>query len=197
MGEATRVVDGIEIPASGTWEIDVAHSTVGFVARHLMVTKVRGAFGVFGGKVLVGETPEDSSVEVHIDAASIDSRSPDRDKHLRSPDFLDVERYPDLVFRSTKVERTGDTTLRVHGDLTIRDVTKPVVLEAEFSGLTGDPWGGKRVAFSATTEIDREAWGITWNVALETGGVLVSKKVLIDIEVQASLKEVTADVAAA
>ncbi|HEX9376655.1 MAG TPA: YceI family protein [Actinomycetota bacterium] len=196
MGEATRIVDGIEIPAPGTWELDVAHSTLGFVARHLMVTKVRGAFDVFGGRIVVGGTPEESSVEVRVDAASIDSRSADRDKHLRSPDFLDVERFPELLFRSTKVERTGDTTLRVHGDLTIRDVTKPVVLEAEFSGLTDDPWGGKRVAFSATTEIDREDWGITWNVAMETGGVLVSKKVLIDIEVQASPKQATADVAA-
>ena len=185
MTEATRQIDGIEIPAPGTWEIDPAHSRVAFMARHLMVTKVRGSFGVFGGTISVGEAPEDSQVDVRVDVASLDSRSPDRDKHVLSADFLDVERFPEITFTSTKVEKTGHHTLRITGDLTIRDVTRPVVLEAEFVGLTDDPWGGKRVAFEASTEIDREEWGITWNVALESGGWLVSKKVDVELEVQA------------
>ena len=186
--EATRMLDGIEVPAPGVWELDRAHSRLGFVARHLMVTKVRGSFGVFGGTIEVGERIEDSRVEVHIDAASFDSGSPDRDKHVRSGDFLDVETFPELTFVSTKVERAGETGLLLEGDLTVRDVTRPVRLEAEFDGLTDDPWGGKRVAFTAKTEIDREDWGITWNVALEKGGVLVGKKIQLEIDVQAVRK---------
>ena len=184
--EPTRVVDGIEIPAPGRWEIDSAHSRVGAVARHLMVTKVRGSFGVFGGAIEVGERPEDSRVEVRIDAASIDTGSSDRDQHLRSADFLDVERFPEITFVSTKVERAGETGLRLTGDLTIRGVSRSVTLDAEFDGLIGDPWGGKRVAFTATTELEREAWGMTWNVAIEKGGVLVSKKIQVEIDVQAT-----------
>jgi len=185
MAEATRVQGGIEIPAVGTWEVDPAHSRLGFVARHLMVTKVRGHFDVFGGTITVGERPEDSTVEVRVDTASITTGSADRDDHLRSGDFLEVERFPEMTFRSTKVERAGETGLRLEGELTVKDVTKPVTFEAEFDGLTGDPWGGQRIAFTATTEIDREDWGMTWNVALERGGVLVSKKVQIEIDVQA------------
>jgi polyisoprenoid-binding protein YceI len=185
MADATRIVDGVEIPATGTWEVDPAHSRLGFVARHLMVTKVRGSFDVFDGRIVVGERPEDSIVEVRVDTASITTGSPDRDAHLRSADFLDVERFPTMSFRSTKVERSGDSGLRLEGELTVRDVTRPVTLDAEFDGLTGDPWGGMRVAFTATTEIEREDWGMTWNVALEKGGVLVSKKVQIEIDVQA------------
>ena len=196
MTKATRTVDGIEIPGEGTWEIDPAHSRVAFVARHLMVTKVRGSFGVFGGTITVGEQPEESSVEVVVDVASLDSRSPDRDKHLLSADFLDVERFPKITFGTTKVERTGHHALRMTGDLTIRDVTRPVVLDAEFVGLTDDPWGGKRVAFEAATEIDREDWDMTWNVALESGGVLVSKKVQVEVEVQAKFVAAVAEAVA-
>jgi polyisoprenoid-binding protein YceI len=179
----------IESPPVGTWTIDPAHSTAGFVARHLMVTKVRGRFTDVEGRLVIGETPEASSVEVRMKAASIDTASPDRDRHLRSPDFLDVERFPQLVFRSTGIEITGETALRITGDLTIRDVTKRVVLDAEYEGLARDPWGGTRISFSATTEIDRERWGITWNQRLETGGVLVSKQVKIELDVQAKLEE--------
>jgi polyisoprenoid-binding protein YceI len=172
------------VPAAGVWKIDSAHSNVGFVARHLMVTKVRGMFADVEGEATIGETPEESTVEVRISADSIDSGSPDRDTHLRSADFLDVEKYPFLTFRSTKVEATGDTTLKLHGDLTIRDVTRPVVLDVQYEGLTPDPWGGIRAGFSAATEIDREDWGLSWNVALETGGVLVGKQVKIELDVQ-------------
>ena len=183
--EVVRTVNGIEAPAPGTWEIDPAHSELSFVARYLMVTKVRGGFTEFSGTLHIAEAPEESWVEVTIKAASIDTGTPDRDKHLRSADFLDVERFPELRFRSTKVELTGGTGLKVSGDLTIRDVTKPVVLDAEFQGIAKDPWGGTRAAFSATTEIDREEFGASWNVALETGGWLVSKKVRLELEAQA------------
>jgi polyisoprenoid-binding protein YceI len=185
--EGGRIVQGIEAPAPGTWEIDPAHSELAFVARYLMVTKVRGVFREFSGTLHIAEKPEDSWVEVTIQAASIDTSTPDRDKHLRSADFLDVERFPELGFKSTKVELTGDTGLQVTGDLTIRDVTKPVVLDAEFQGMAKDPWGGTRAAFSATTEIDREEFGASWNVALEAGGWLVSKKVRIELEAHGKL----------
>jgi polyisoprenoid-binding protein YceI len=184
-----------KVPSAGAWTVDVAHTNVGFVARHLMVTKVRGHFSDVDGEVRIGETPNDSSVEVRIGTASIDSGQPDRDAHLRSPDFLDVEKYPYLTFKSTKVEVTGDSTLKLHGDLTVLDVTKPVVLDVDFEGLSRDPMGGTRAGFSATTEIDREDWGLTWNVALETGGFLVSKKVKIELDVQLVQQESDAQVA--
>jgi len=183
--EAVRTVNGVEAPAPGDWNIDPAHSELAFIARYLMVTKVRGGFGEFSGTLHIAEKPEEYWVEITIKAASIDTGTPDRDKHLRSADFLDVERFPELRFKSTKVELTGGMNLTVTGDLTIRDVTKPVVLDAEFQGIARDPWGGTRAAFSATTEIDREEFGASWNVALETGGWLVSKKVRLELEAQA------------
>ena len=177
---------GIEVPPAGTWEIDAAHSEASFTARYMMLTKVRGRFGSFSGNVHIGDGVEDSRAEVEIDAASIDSRNETRDGHLRSPDFLHVEQFPKLTFRSTKVEQTGPSALRVTGDLTIKDVTRPVVLEAEYQGYTAkDLWGKSRIAFTATTQIDREEFGIVWNQALETGGVLVGKTVGIDLEIQA------------
>ncbi len=175
-------------PAAGVYEIDKSHSMVEFVSRHLMVTKVRGRFSEFSGAITVGETPEESSVEVTIDAASIDSREEKRDAHLRSPDFLDVENHPTIEFRSTDVEVVDDERLRVTGDLTIRGVTRPVTLDATFDGEFGDPWGNQRIGFSASAEIDREDWGLTWNVALETGGVLVARKARLELTVSAVRK---------
>jgi polyisoprenoid-binding protein YceI len=183
--EGVRIIEGIEAPASGDWKIDQAHTEVAFVARYLMVTKVRGVFREFSGMLHIAETPEESWVELTIKAASIDTGTPDRDNHLRSPDFLDVERFPEMRFKSTKVELTGGMELRLTGDLTIRDVTKEVVLDAEYQGVAKDPWGGTRAAFSATGEIDREEFGASWNVALEAGGWLVSKKVKLELEAQA------------
>ena len=179
-----RTIEGIELPAPGEWALDAAHTTVGFTARHLMVTKVRGRFEDFTGTVHVTEDPLASWVEVEISTPSIVTGSEQRDQHLKSPDFLDVETFPAMTFRSTKLEPTGGRSFRLHGDLTIRDVTEPVVLEGEFLGLVGDPWGGTRAGFTASTEIDRERWGMTWNVAMETGGLLVSKKVQLELEVQ-------------
>jgi len=181
----TRDYQGLQIPEAGTYALDQGHTTVEFVGRHLMITKVRGRFTDFDGKVVIGETPDQSSVEVTINAASVNSGDDSRDNHLRSPDFLDVERYPTITFRSTSVEIDPDGSAKVTGDLTVKDVTRPVTLDVEFDGAQPDPWGGQRLGFSAATEINREDWGLTWNVALETGGVLVGKKIRLEFNVEA------------
>lgn len=179
----TRTVDGVQLPAPGHWAIDASHSSVGASVRHLGLSKVRGAFRAFTGAIDVAERPEDSSVQVSIEAGSVDTREPARDEHLRSPDFLDVATSPTIDFRSTKVTGAGERW-QVEGDLTIRGTTRPVTLEVTFEGVENDPWGGSRAAFSATAELDREAFGLTWNQVLESGGLLVGKKVRIDLEVE-------------
>jgi polyisoprenoid-binding protein YceI len=185
---ATAEVSTGGLPEVGTYEIDQSHSMVEFVSRHLMVTKVRGGFTSFSGTITVADPPEQSSVEVTIDATSIDTRDAKRDEHLRGADFFDVENHPTLTFRSTAVEVVGGDKLRVTGDLTILGQTRPVTLDATFDGSFSDPWGGQRIAFEARTEVDREQWGLNWNVALETGGVLVGKKVRLDLTVEAVKK---------
>jgi polyisoprenoid-binding protein YceI len=172
--------------ASGTWNLDPVHTVVGFSAKHLMVSKVRGSFKSFSGSITIGETPEESAVEVSIDAASIDTGASDRDNHLRSPDFLDVENFPTLTFKSTAVRSLGGDDYEILGDLTIRGTTKPVTLKMAFDGAATDPWGNHKAAFSASTTIQRDAWDLTWNVALESGGWLVSNDVKIEIEAQAA-----------
>ena len=186
---AVRTIEGRRAPIPGLWELDPAHTDVSFVARHLMVTKVRGRFQEVSGAITVGDDPADSRVEVEIQAASITTNSQDRDNHLRSPDFLDVENHPTLSFRSTRIEPLGDDRWALTGDLTIRGVTRPLTLQVTFEGTTTDPWGGTRAAFTARGEIHREDWGLTWNVPLENGGVLVSKNVQIEIDAQAVLKD--------
>lgn len=182
----TRPYAGLTIPAAGTFTIDSAHTEVGFVARHLMVSKVRGSFTQVSGEITIAEDPLASTVTVHIPAASIDTGVADRDNHLRSGDFLDAEKYPELTFRSTRlVEPKGDK-FHLVGELTIRDVTREVTLDVEFDGVAVSPWGQEVVAFTATTEIDREEFGITWNQALEAGGVLVGRKVKIELQVEAT-----------
>ncbi len=171
------------LPAAGTWTFDGSHTSVGFVARHLMITKVRGTFGAVTGSVVIGDRPEESTIEVAIGTASVDTGWADRDAHLRSPDFFDVERFPEMRFVSTSVE-AHHHGWRMHGDLTIKGETRPVALDFDFEGIATDPWGKPHAAFSARAEIDREQWGLNWNVALETGGWLVSKKVTIEIETQ-------------
>ncbi len=169
-----------------TWDIDTSHSSVGFTVRHLVIAKVRGQFARWAGTLAVDEThPADSHVEVRIEAASIDTRDAKRDAHLRSPDFLDAAHHPELTFVSTGVEAAGPDRYRMTGDLVIRGVTHPVTLDVELQGRARDPWGGERAVFSAKTAIDRTPWGLVWNVALETGGVLVGEKVDIDIEIEA------------
>ena len=186
-GTATAV-QALRLPEPGTWQIDTSHSSVGAVARHLMVAKVRGHFSRFSGTVTIGATPEESSVVASIDAASIETADEQRDGHLRSPDFLDVATYPTLEFRSTKVTQTGETSLRAEGVLTIRGIERPVTLHVEYLGLADDPFGNTHAVFSAATEIDREEWGMTWNKALETGGVLVGRRLKIELEIQAIRK---------
>jgi polyisoprenoid-binding protein YceI len=167
-----------------TWTIDPSHSTVEFVAKHMMITTVKGRFAEFAGTVSADETSfEDSSVEVTFQAASLDTRSEQRDTHLRSADFLDVEHYPEVTFRSTAI-RGAKESFKLTGDLTIRGVTRPITLDVTYEGEGKDPWGGTRASFSATGKFDRRDYGLTWNVALETGGILVSNEVKINIEAQ-------------
>ncbi|MEV0567347.1 YceI family protein [Dactylosporangium sp. NPDC050588] len=177
----TREYNGVAIPTPGKFDIDPAHTRVSFVAKHLMVSKVRGGFTKATGTIVIAEDPLESHVEVEIDAASIDTGVADRDGHLRSADFLDVEKWPALTFKSTRVTGFSGGEFKLVGDLTIRDVTREVELDVEFEGHAKSPWGQEVIGFSATTEIDREDFGITWNQALETGGVLVGKKVKIEI----------------
>lgn len=180
----TRSVEGRLVPAVGNWALDPSHSRVEFVARHLMVTKVRGAFKNFSGSFEVAEDPTASTLSVDVDLVSVDTGAEDRDNHLRSPDFFDLDNHPTMTFRSTGLSPAGDAW-KLSGDLSIKGVTKPVTLDMEFLGVAADPWGNAKAAFSATGEIDREDFGVTWNVPLEGGGVLVSKKIKIEIEAQA------------
>ncbi len=173
-------------PETGTWQIDPAHTSIAFTVRHLVAAKVRGRFDSFEGVIEVGDAPRDSSVEVSIDAASLDTGVADRDRHLKSGDFLDVENYPRIEFRSTAVRETG-SGYEVDGNLTIRGETRPVTLDMEFGGVVTDPWGNDKAIFSGEGKIDRGDWGLTWNKTLETGGLLVGKEVAIDIEAQAQI----------
>ena len=171
-----------------TWTIDPAHSTIEFVAKHMMITTVKGRFTELEGTIVADEENlVDSSVEVTMQAASIDTRNEQRDGHLRSPDFLDVENYPEVTFRSTDISGTKDE-FKLTGDLTIRGVTRPITLDVTFGGEGKDPWGGTRASFSAHGKFDRRDFGLTWNVALETGGILVSNEVKINIEAQVVLQ---------
>jgi polyisoprenoid-binding protein YceI len=171
-----------------TWKLDPAHTTVEFVAKHMMITTVKGRFTEFEGTIRADdEHIENSSVEVTMKAASIDTRAEQRDQHLKSPDFLDVDKYTNVHFRSTKVEGKKEH-FTVTGDLTIRGVTRPITLDVTFEGEGKDPWGGTRASFHATGKFDRRDYGLTWNVALETGGILVSNEIKIVIEAQAVLE---------
>lgn len=170
---------------TNTWNLDTTHSGINFSVSHMVFAKVRGRFGAWSGKVDLN--PQDltqSSVEVEIDSASIDTGVADRDNHLRSADFLDVEHFPKLQFRSTKVEKADGDHYRIHGTLTIRDVTRDVVLDAEYGGEAKDPWGNQRVAFTASTSLDRRDFGLKWNQMLETGSLLVGDRINVEIEVQ-------------
>lgn len=178
------------------WQIDPAHSEINFTVRHMMISNVRGRFEKFSGTVDFNEAdPSRSSVDVQIEAASINTKEAQRDGHLRSADFLDAEHYPYLTFKSKRVVKTGENTGRIIGDLTIRNVTREVVLEVEYAGQAKSPWGTTSAGFSATTTINRKDWNLTWNQALETGGVLVGDQIKIAIEVEV-VKQVAAEAAA-
>jgi polyisoprenoid-binding protein YceI len=172
------------LPAPGTYSIDTGHSYVGFAVKHFGLSKVKGEFQKFEGEITIADPASDSSVAVTIQADSFNSRDEQRDGHVRSADFLDVETYPTLTFRSTGVRQSGDDWV-VTGDLTVHGETRPVELETEFEGALDDPFGMERIAFSAETEIDRTEFGLTWNQALETGGLVVGKKVKVTLEVEA------------
>ena len=171
---------------TGTYLIDPAHSRLGFVARHAMVTKVRGSFHDFTGTLTVDQTdPTSGSGELTIVAASIDTGNEQRDGHLRSNDFFDMDNHPEITYRSTGIEAVGDDQFKVTGDLTIKGVTKPVTLDVEYTGSAIDPFGNTRIGLEATTVINRKDWGVSWNAPLEAGGVLVSEKVTLNIDISA------------
>jgi polyisoprenoid-binding protein YceI len=179
-----REYQGVSIPPVGTYELDPTHTVAGFVARH-MLSKVRGQFTEFTGTIEVDDSPEDSRVHVEVKTDSITTHTAKRDQHLMSGDFLEIEKYPMLIFTSTAVRLTGGTSFELDGDLTIKDITRPVTLSGEFLGWGPDMDGEPMLAASAKTTIDREDWDMTWNMAVETGGFLVGKKVDLEIEVEA------------
>jgi polyisoprenoid-binding protein YceI len=179
----TRLLGGTELPAAGTWRLDPGHAEVGFVGRHFMLTKVRGRFTGVDGTITIGERPEDSHVSVTIDMASVHSGDTARDDHLRSEDFFDVTNHPSATFASTQVTWNGNRGTMT-GNLTIKGTTHPVTLTIEYLGHARDPWNNDRAIFSAHGKINREDWNLTWNMLLETGGVLVSKEIELHLEVE-------------
>ena len=171
---------------TGTYSIDPTHSRIGFVARHAMVTKVRGSFNEFEGTGFFdAANPSNSNLQLNIKATSIDTRNADRDAHLRGNDFFDMENHPELRFTSISVEKVDDEHYRVGGDLTIKGRTNPVTVEFELSGPVQDPWGNQRIGLEGSTQVNRKDWGLNFNVALEAGGVLVGEKVTLEFEVSA------------
>jgi polyisoprenoid-binding protein YceI len=181
----TMAADTIPEDLVGTWDFDPNHSTLGAVARYAMLTNVRGHFGSFSGTITVGETLAECHVEVEIDAASIDTGNGQRDGHLRSGDFLDVEHHPTITFSSTRVESRDERRYTVAGDLTMRGVTREVELDTRFEGIGPDPWGNTRAGIAATTSINRKDWGVSWNTVIEAGGVLVGDTLAIELNVSA------------
>jgi polyisoprenoid-binding protein YceI len=179
----TPIPTGIDQLAAGTWAVDPGHTTVGFIARHMMVSKVRGHFDDISAEIEIGDDPLESKLSAVVQMASIDTGNADRDNHLRTNDFFDIDSYPTMSLRSTGFERAGDDFV-MHADLTIRGVTRSVDFDLEFGGTNQDPWGGTRAGFTATATVNRKDFGIEWNTALETGGVLVGDKVKIELDVQ-------------
>lgn len=168
---------------TGTWEIDPGHTRIGFATRHAMVTKVRGAFNDVSGRVAVdGEDPDAATATVTVQMASIDTRNPQRDEHLRSADFFDVETHPEMTFASTRIEEVDEDAYMVTGDLTIRDTTRSVGIPLRLIGIDTDPFGNERAGFEGTRRLDRREWGITWNTPLDSGGLLVSDKIQLEFE---------------
>jgi polyisoprenoid-binding protein YceI len=180
----TRTVDGLVLPAPGVFNLDSAHSHVGFSVRHMMIAKVRGGFSDVQGTLTVGDDPLGSTVAIEVGVASVDTRDEGRDTHLRSADFFDVEQFPTMTFRSTGIGREREDHFRLDGELDLHGVISPLSLEVHFDGVGQDPWGNQRIGFSATGEIDRESHGLNWNQTLETGGVLVGKQAKIEIEAE-------------
>lgn len=180
----TRTLQGVQLPSAGTWKLDPGHAEVGFVGRHFMLTKVRGRFTGVDATIEVGERPQDSRVTATIDVASLTTGDDARDTHLKSADFFDAANYPTATFRSTSVAWNA-TEGRMTGELTIKEVTRPVTLDVRYVGYARDPWNNDRIVFSAGGKVDREAWGLTWNAVLESGGLLVSKEIELVLEFEA------------
>jgi len=182
----TEAVQLAPTDLTGNYTLDVAHTRLGFSARHAMVSKVRGAFNEFDGAGYIdAEKPENSHFELTIKVQSIDTRNPDRDNHLRTNDFLAMDEFPEITFRTTRVEKVDETNFKVTGDLKIRGVTKPVTLGFEFTGASVDPWGNTRAGFEGRGLINRKDWGVNWNTVLDGGGVMVSEKVNLEFDVEA------------
>jgi polyisoprenoid-binding protein YceI len=184
---ATRLVGGAELPVPGRWQIDPGHTELAFIGRHFMLTKVRGRFTGVTGEIVVAEEPGESTAEVTIDMASVDSGSQARDDHLRSPDFFDTGRHPTATFSGRAAGWQGTHGL-LEGDLTIRGITRPVTLRVEYLGHAADPWGGHRAIFTASGGLNREDWGLTWNQVLDGGGLLVSTQIRIEIDLETVLQ---------
>ena len=184
----SRIVDGVEYPAVGTFAIDTSHTRLGFAVRHMAVSKVRGDFKEFEGTLELAENPVDSKVSVTIQAGSVDTHDENRDNHLRTNDFFDIENHPTWTFTSTAIRPISASEWNVDGDLTIRGVTKQVTLDAVLEGVVQDPYGMHRVGFSAKTSIEREEFGVSFNGVMEAGGLVVGKKVDIEIEAEATFQ---------
>jgi polyisoprenoid-binding protein YceI len=184
---ATRLADGAEVPAAGTWNIDPGHTELAFIGRHFMLTKVRGRFTSVTGAIRIAEDPAGTTAEVTVDMASVESGNEARDEHLRSADFFDVVNHPTATF-SGRVARWHRAHGQMIGELTIRDVTRPLTLDVEYTGHAADPWGGQRAVFAAAGTLNREDWGLTWNMPLDNGGLLVSKEIRIEIEMETVLE---------
>jgi polyisoprenoid-binding protein YceI len=184
MATAARDIESITLPPAGTYELDASHTEVGFVAKHLL-SKTRGRFTEFSGTIEVGDSPETSHVEVEVKTASVQTNFGQRDEHLKSADFFEVDEHPVMTFKSTAVRHTDGTSFELDGDLTIRDITKPVTLTGEYLGSGVDPFGNTYFSAEAKTTVEREDWDLNWNMAIETGGLLVGKKVELVIEVEA------------
>jgi polyisoprenoid-binding protein YceI len=185
---AIRTVQGVEYPPVGTYDIDPSHTELGFAVRHMAVSKVRGRLSSFEGTLELGEDHTDSKAAVTIDATSVDTRDENRDNHLRTDDFFDVENHPKWTFVSTSIKPEGPTEFKVDGDLTIRGVTKPVTLDVSLEGVVKDPYGKIRVGFSASTSINRDDFNVSFGAVMEAGGLVVAKKVDIQIELEAVLR---------
>ena len=183
MTTATRIRNGVELPAPGVWSIDPGHAEVGFVGRHFGLTKVRGRFNGVAGEVVIADNITDSTANVTIDMASVASGSDARDEHLRSVDLFDTEAFPTATFVSSRVAEHGSSGV-IEGDLTIKGVTRLIDLGVDYLGYARDPWNNDRAVFSASATINREDWGLTWNMFLDAGGVVVSKEIKIEIEVE-------------
>ena len=184
---ATRLVGGAELPAPGRWQIDPGHAEVAFIGRHFLLTKIRGRFTGVTGSITVAEDPGETTAEVIIDMASVESGNQARDDHLRSPDFFDAAGHPTATFAGRAAGWQG-THGTLAGELTIRGITRPVALAAEYLGHAADPWGGQRAIFTAQATLNREDWGLTWNMPLDGGGLLVSKEIRIEIDAEAVLQ---------